>query len=110
MLMEAKLALRITTDAYDAEIASLLEAGARDLTVAGVVLPGTVSFTDTGEGIQDTSTLVDALCSRAIFTYVRMNFGSPADYDRIREAYRNQKIQLMHSEFYTDYESGGDGT
>ena len=35
MLKEAKKALRVTTDYYDSEIASLLMAGANDLTIAG---------------------------------------------------------------------------
>lgn len=110
MLNEAKLAMRITTDAYDGEIAGLLDAGARDLEIAGVRLPGTVSFAVTENGIQDNSTLTDALCMRALFTYARMNFGSPEDYDRLREAYAVQKVQLMHAGDYTDYgEDEGDG-
>lgn len=103
MLNEAKLAMRISTDAYDGEIAGLLDAGARDLEIAGVVLPGTVSFEMTNEGIQDNSTLTDALCQRAIITYARIHFGSPDDYERLREAYSVQKVQLMHAGDYTDY-------
>ena len=103
MLNEAKLAMRISTDAYDGEIAGLLDAGARDLEIAGVVLPGTVSFEMTNEGIQDNSTLTDALCQRAIITYARIHFGSPDDYERLREAYSVQKVQLMHATDYTDY-------
>ena len=47
MLNEAKTALRITTAAYDGEIASLLMAGERDLETAGVIVPGTVDITVT---------------------------------------------------------------
>ena len=99
MLNEAKLAMRISTDAYDGEI-------------AGVVLPGTVSFAATESGIQDNSTLTDSLCQRAIITYARMHFGSPDDYDRLKEAYNVQKVQLMHASDYTDYgeaEPNGEG-
>ena len=46
--------------------------------------------------------------TRAIFTYVRMHFGSPDDYDRVKESYDTQKVTLMHASGYTDYESGGD--
>ena len=110
MLKECKLALRITATAYDGELCSLMDAAAHDLTIAGVVLPGTVAFTMTNQGITDTSTLTDALCQRAIFTYVRMNFGSPSDYDRLKESYNIQKTQLMHATGYTDYgETDGDG-
>lgn len=108
MLNECRQALRITTTAYDGELCSLMDAGARDLAIAGVVLPGTVSFEQTGEGMQDNSDLTDALCVRAILTYVRMNFGSPDDYERLRESYGTQKTQLMHASDYTDY-TGGDG-
>jgi len=115
MLSECRKALRITTTAYDGELCSLMDAGARDLTIAGVVLPGTVSFEQTNKGMTDNSTLTDALVMRAIFTYVRLNFGSPDDYERLRESYSVQKTQLMHATGYTDYdepetdEDGGDG-
>ena len=111
MLKECRLALRVTAEAYDPELCSLMEAAALDLTSAGVVLPGTVSFAATNAGMQDNSTLTDALCMRAIFTYARMRFGSPADYDRLAEAYELQKTQLMHTAAYTDYgEEDPDGT
>ena len=110
MLKECKLALRVTAAAYEPELCSLMDAAARDLTIAGVTLPGTVSFEVTQSGITDSSTLTDALCQRAIFTYVRMRFGSPADYDRLKEAYETQKVQLMHATGYTDYgETEADG-
>lgn len=106
MLNEAKLAMRITAAAYDGEIMRLLDAAARDLMAAGVVLPGKVAFTETSGSIQDNSTLKDPLVQRALITYARMYFGSPDDFDRLREAYETQKVQLMHAERYTVY---GDG-
>ena len=111
MESECKKALRITATAYDGELCSLMDAGAMDLAIAGIELPGTVDFQMTNHGIVDASTLTDALCMRAIFTYVRMHFGSPDDYDRLKEAYHTQKVQLMHATGYTDYgeEDDGDG-
>jgi len=104
MLKEAKLAMRITASAYDGEIAGLLDAAAKDLTAAGVVLPGTVAFTTATTGaVTDISTLKDALCQRALITYARMNFGSPEDYERLRESYDTQKVMLMHADRYTEY-------
>ena len=112
MLKEAKLAMAITTNAYDGELAGLLDAAAKDLTLAGVTLPGTVAFEVTTSGIQDTSTLTDSLCQRAMITYARMYFRSPDDYERLREAYDAQKVILMHATGYTDYgepaEDGGE--
>ena len=88
MLEAAKLALRISTDAYDEEIESLLRAAEQDLRVAGV-------------------TRIDAtddLIRRALITYVRANFGSPTDYERLRDSYELQKSVLMHAADYTEYE------
>lgn len=111
MLKECKLALRITATVYDQELCSLMEAGAKDLENAGVVLPGTVAFAEAQGAITDNSTLTDALVMRAIFTYVRALFGSPNDYDRLAQSYETQKVQLMHAQNYTDYgeTEGGDG-
>ena len=107
MLTEAKKTLRISTDAYDGEIARLIMAGAQDLETAGVILPGAVAFTfGTGDAVADQSDLADPLVMRAILTYVRKNFGSPNDYDRVAESYELQKCQLMHAAGYTEYEAG----
>ena len=112
MLKECRQALRITTDAYDGELCSLMKAAVRDLEVSGVIIPGTVAFSATvttaGTEIEDKSTLKDPLVQRAIFTYVRTHFGSPSDYDRLKESYNAQKVQLMHADGYTYYD-GGDG-
>ena len=107
MLSEAKKALRVTATAYDSEIMDLLIAGAKDLEIAGVVIPGRVSYTvGTGDAVTDTSSLKDKLVQRAIFTYAAMRFGNPPNYDKLKEAYDIQKEQLMHATGYTNY---GDG-
>ena len=107
MLKECRQALRITTEAYDGELASLMKAAARDLAIAGVAIPGSVAFSTTvttaGTTVNDSSTLKDPLVMRAVFTYVRLHFGSPDDYDRLKESYDTQKVQLMHADAYTNY-------
>lgn len=112
MLNECKQALRITTDAYNGELISLMRAAVADLQIAGVIVPGTVAVSTTvttaGTSWKDSSTLKDPLVQRAIFTYVRAHFGSPSDYDRLKESYNTQKVQLMHADRYTNYD-GGDG-
>ena len=45
-------------------------------------------------------TITDPLISRAITTYVVMNFGSPDDYDRLKESYDEQKGQLRETYGY----------
>lgn len=108
MLSECKKALRITVDDFDSELALLMQAGAKDLEIAGVVLPGELSFStdaDTG-AVTDESTLEDALVQRAIFTYCAANFGNPPNADRLRDSYDLQRVQLMHATGYTEF--GGD--
>ena len=110
MLNEAKKALRVTNAYYDSEIASLLMAGANDLEIAGVQLPGTVTFTiSTGDTVTDMSTLTDALAMRAVITYAQMRFGNPPNYQQLADAYDLQKVQLMHAASYTDYGTGTAG-
>ena len=109
MLTEAKRALSVTVDDYDAEIAALLMAGAGDLEIAGVQLPGTVTFSWADDAVVDCSTLTDPLCVTAILTYARMRFKQPKNYEQLRDAYETQKVQLMHAAGYTGYESGGAG-
>lgn len=80
MLAKVKLALRVTTNAFDDEITGLIEAACADLGVVGV------------EVYQTTE---DPLLTRAIITYCRMNFGSPEDYDRLKKSYDEQKAQMI---------------
>lgn len=89
MLEKAKKALRLTTDAYDDELTDLISAAQLDLGIAGVVLPEEL----------------DALCQRAILTYVKMHFGKPSsdEYDRLKAAYDEQKAQLKTATGYTDW-------
>lgn len=105
MLSECKKALRITATEYDGELCDLMDAAAKDLTIAGVVLPGTVAFTVTQSGIQDNSTLTDNLCKRAIFSYVDwLFFKNAPNTDQKREIYNIQKTQLMHATGYTNWD------
>lgn len=87
MLEAAKTALRITVTDFDDEIQSLIDAAKMDLGIAGVVLGNDL----------------DALEKRAVITYVRCNFGSPDDYDRLKAAYDEQKAQLQTATGYTDW-------
>lgn len=90
MLDKVKLALRVTTTAFDSEISDLIDAALADLGVAGVT-----PLTET-----------DPLIIRAVTTYCRVYFGQPDDYDRLKIAYDEQKAQLQTATGYTDW---GDG-
>lgn len=87
MLDKAKLALRITTDAFDDELNDLIRAAELDLGIAGVVVPG------------DT----DELTGRAVITYCKLHFGEPDNYDRLKQSYDEQKGQLAIASGYTDW-------
>ena len=84
---KVKMALRISTDAFDDEINDLIDACLLDLGIAGV------SETDT----------TDALLIRAICTYCKANFGAPDEYDRLKASYDEQKAQLSMATGYTEW-------
>lgn len=84
-----KMALRISTDAYDAELSALIEAAFLDLSAAGVTL--------------FTAATADDLIKMAVCTYCKLNFGLPDDADRLAKAYEAQKTQLAAMDGYTDW-------
>jgi len=83
----AKMARRITTDAYNSEVTRLLNAALLDLGVAGVVLPEEA----------------DALVEQAAITYFLLHFGTPEDPERLLASYEAQKGQLAMCTGYTDW-------
>lgn len=90
MLEKVKLALRITTDAFDEELEQLIAAAFIDLGIAGVL-----DSVRTEEA--------DAIIAQAVITYCKMNFGLPEDYDRLKRSYDEQKAQLVTATGYTDW-------
>ncbi len=86
-LAAAKMALRVTTDAFDSEISSLIDAALLDLGVAGVTNDDTTN----------------ALVLRAVVTYCRLHFGEPEDFDRLKAAYDEQKGQMSTATGYTTW-------
>ena len=87
MLNKVKLALRITTTAFDSELNDLIDAALADLGLAGVT----------------TLNETDPLIIRAVTTYCRVHFGHPDDYERLKASYDEQKAQLMMATGYTDW-------
>lgn len=87
LVIKAKLAARIKTDAFNEQIADLLDAALLDLGVAGVEAPETSNV----------------LVSQAAITYFLMHFGQPDNYDRLKASYDEQKAQLATCTGYTDW-------
>ena len=87
LIESAKLAGRITTNAYDSQIEDLLETALLDLGVAGVVIP------------EDMGGLV----RQAAITFFLMSFGDPDNYDRLKASYDEQKAQLATCTGYTTW-------
>ena len=83
LLEKARKALRLTSEALDDEIVDLIAAGKKDLQLVGI---------RTDEG--------DPLIIRAVLTYVRANFGSPPDYERLKASYDEQKAQMQYASGY----------
>lgn len=87
MLDKVKLALRITTTAFDDELNDLIEACYGDLGIAGVI----------------NTEMETPLIVRAVITYCRCNFGEPDEYDRLKASYDEQKAQLSMTSDYTNW-------
>lgn len=85
MLEEVKVALRISNTVYNDEIQGLIDAGKRDLEIAGVALP----------------VETDPLIKRAIILYCKAHFGyDNKDADRFLESYVMLKQSLVLSGDY----------
>ena len=100
MLEKVKMALRISTEAYDDELKDLILAAAQDLGIAGVVLEEQPDPEESDPGEYD------PIVTRAIITYCKMSFGLPEDYDRLKRSYDEQKAQLSNATGYTDWGRG----
>lgn len=90
ILAKVKLALRITTNDFDTEIADLISACLLDLGIAGVSETGTT----------------DPLIIRAVCTYCKYHFGDAngvEQMDRLKASYDEQKAQLSMATGYTDW-------
>lgn len=87
MIDKVKMALRISTNAFDTELTDLIESAVADLGIAGIT----------------NEELTDPLIRRAVITFCKANFGEHADYDRLKKAYDEQKSQLMTATGYTDW-------
>lgn len=92
LLEDAKLRLRLHTDAFNSEIEDLLDGAEADLIHRNAIQ------TDQMESLP-----VDPLIKRAVLTYVRAYFGTPEDPERLKADYDEQKATLMMTTGFTDW-------
>ena len=92
LLDDTKLAMRISTKAYDGEILRLLNASVGDIGIVGVTV--------TTESITSDTTISDPLLVQAMVTYVRLHFGTPEDTDYLSKSFDEQKAQLISNSKY----------
>lgn len=126
LLADVKLALRVSTSFYDTELQGYIDSAISDLAVAGATVPpydattdwlvGTACFysgvpyiclSETTGDFDATDWKQDWLYTTAVITYVRSRFGSPADYDKLKAAYDEQKAQLSMNTIYTNFADYG---
>lgn len=85
MLSIVKLAMRLTTTAYDDELQRLIAAACSDLGIVDVIASADEK---------------DPILQQAIVTYCRLHFGTPEDYEHLKASYDEQKAQLMTATGY----------
>ena len=92
MLERVKVANRITTTAYDAELTDMIEEACADLKLKGI------TGASAAEG--------DPNIRRAIVLYCSIHHGQRDDRDILQKSYDNLKGTLGMSSGYTDWEAG----
>ena len=89
MLAKIKLALRISTNAFDTEIQTLIDAAISEMHGLGV----TAATADT----------TDPQIISAVVAYAKWQFGNNEDADRWRDIYHIKLGQLKTMTGYTDW-------
>ena len=87
LLTYTKAAMRITASSYEPELTRLIDAACADLGIAGITATSATA-------------VLDPILMQAVITYVRANFGTPSDYDRLKASYDEQKAQLQSATGY----------
>lgn len=90
MLNAIKLALRISTNAFDSEIQTLIDAAIAEMAGLGVTAA--------------TSTTTDPQIISAVIAYCKWQFGNNEDADRWRDIYHIKLGQLKTMSGYTDWD------
>lgn len=91
-----KIALRVTSNAYNDEINLLMESALKDLAIADVNVPDSIANLETA----------NASIKQAVITYCKCNFDTRENYEELKKSYDEQKAQLKtNSSNHTWYQS-----
>lgn len=90
MLTKVKQALRVTTNAYDAELTMLINAARVDMGIAGIEV------------------IDDDICNLGIILFCKLHFGTRDDVDRLKQSYDEIKKQLGMATGYTNWGGADD--
>ena len=95
LLDKVKVACRVTSTEYDAELTDLIAAALGDLGLTDIL----------SSVLTDSDTAIDPLIRKAVITYCRFSFGRvPVEtYDRLKASYDEQKAQLLMASGYTNW-------
>lgn len=93
LLDDARVAVRVTSTAFDAELTDLINAALADM-----------GITNINPALLVSTSGILPLIKKAVITYCKMNFGEiePEKYDRLKASYDEQKAQLSMSSEYND--------
>lgn len=93
MLEKVKLALQITTNAFDSELTNFIDSAIKDLNIAGAT---TISTTD--------SYCIDAIIKYCIWQWELLH-GALNRAEALKECYEMQKASMGMTTEYTNYDN-----
>ena len=94
LLEDARTAVRIKIHNFDTEITHLIQACVADLILHNAAQPAQFLVEE-----------CDPLLRMAIITFVRANYGTPENPERLKADYDEQKQTLMMASGYTNWEA-----
>ena len=97
MLEKVKQALRVKSTTADDELLALIASGIADIRHAGATFDYSTVRT---QGAITDYLVDDPLASNAIISYCKFSFGSPADMEKWKRIYDEQKGQMRESRAY----------
>lgn len=103
MIAKIKLALRIATNSFDAQILDLIQAALADIALTGAYISDKYTAVTSRSTVTD-YTITNVLLRQAVITYCCLNFGAPENYDKLKASYDEQKAQIRENTDFAEPE------